>query len=80
MYEKVYDEPMIEGAALPFELPAWIACAPFEEYLGMRIEEAGEGRAVLSMRFMVRHAQGMKNNFLTMILTNACALFQKLKK
>src|SRR6266702_3008356 len=58
MYEKVYDEPMIEGAALPFELPAWIACAPFEEYLGMCIEEAGEGRAVLSMRFTVRHAQG----------------------
>ncbi len=58
MYEKVYDEPMIEGAALPFELPAWIACAPFEEYLGMRIEEAKDGRAVLTMPFRVKLAQG----------------------
>jgi uncharacterized protein (TIGR00369 family) len=49
---------MVEGASLPFELPAWIACAPFEEYLGMRIEEAAEGRAVLTMPFRVKLAQG----------------------
>jgi acyl-CoA thioesterase len=58
MYEKVYEEPMVEGAQLPFELPAWIACAPFEEFLGMRIEEAAEGRAVLAMPFKVKLAQG----------------------
>ncbi len=58
MYEKAYDEPMTEGAPLPFELPAWIACAPFEEYLGMRIVEAAEGRAVLTMPFKVKLAQG----------------------
>jgi len=58
MYEKVYEEPMVEGAPLPFELPAWIACAPFEEFLGMRIEEAVEGRAVLTMPFKVKLAQG----------------------
>ena len=58
MYKKVFEEPMIEGAPLPFELPAWIACAPFEEYLGMRIEEATEGKAVLSMPFRVKLAQG----------------------
>jgi acyl-CoA thioesterase len=58
MYEKVYDEPMTEGAPLPFQLPAWIACAPFEEYLGMRIEEAKEGTAVLTMPFKVKLAQG----------------------
>ena len=58
MYEKVYEEPMEEGAPLPFELPAWIACAPFEEYLGMRIEEAREGKAVLTMPFKVKLAQG----------------------
>ena len=58
MYEKVYEEPMVEGAPLPFELPAWIACAPFEEYLGMRIEEAAEGRAVLAMPFKAKLAQG----------------------
>ena len=58
MYEKVYEESMTEGGELPFELPRWIACAPFEEYLGMRIEEAVEGRAVLSMPFRVKLAQG----------------------
>ncbi len=58
VYEKVYEKPMIEGAPLPFELPGWIACAPFEEYLGMRIEEAAEGRAVLTMPFKVKLAQG----------------------
>ncbi len=58
MYKKVYEEPMIEGAPLPFALPDWIACAPFEEYLGMRIEEAKDGRACLSMPFKVKLAQG----------------------
>ncbi len=58
MYEKVYDKPMTDGAPLPFELPAWIACAPFEEYLGMRIEEAAHGRAVLTMPFKVKLSQG----------------------
>jgi acyl-coenzyme A thioesterase PaaI-like protein len=56
MYMNVYDEPMTEGAALPFQLPGWIACAPFEEYLGMRIEEASDGKAVLSMPFKVKLA------------------------
>jgi uncharacterized protein (TIGR00369 family) len=58
MYKKVYEEPMVEGAPLPFELPAWIACAPFEEYLGMRIEKAEDGQAVLTMPFRVKLAQG----------------------
>lgn len=58
MYKKVYEDPMTEGAPLPFELPAWIACAPFEEYLGMRVEEAKDGRAQLTMLFKVKLAQG----------------------
>ncbi len=58
MYKRVYEEPMTEGAPLPFDLPKWIACAPFEEYLGMRIEEAKDGRAVLTMPFKVKLAQG----------------------
>jgi len=58
VYKKVNEEPMVEGAPLPFQLPAWIACAPFEEYLGMRVEEAKEGRAVLTMPFKVKLAQG----------------------
>lgn len=58
MYEKIYDKEMISGEELPFALPGWIACAPFEEYLGMKIEAAAAGRAILSMPFLVKHAQG----------------------
>lgn len=58
MYEHLYEEPMSEEVPLPFELPEWIACAPFEEYLGMVIEEAAAGRALLTMPFKVKHAQG----------------------
>ncbi len=58
MYEKVFEEPMVDGAPLPFQLPRWIALAPFEEFLGMRIEEAVAGRAVLTMPFKLKLAQG----------------------
>ncbi len=58
MYERLFEQPMTGGEELPFALPAWIAAAPFEEYLEMRIEEAAEGRAVLTMPFKVKHAQG----------------------
>jgi uncharacterized protein (TIGR00369 family) len=58
MNRELFNQDMTAGAALPFELPGWIACAPFEEYLGMRIDEAEEGRAVLTMPFKVKLAQG----------------------
>lgn len=58
MYEHLYDEPIGEDVPLPFELPEWIARAPFEEYLGMTIEEAEGGKARLAMPFQVKHAQG----------------------
>ena len=58
MYKKVFDLPMVAGTELPFELPAWIACAPFEEYLGMRIEQAAAGESVLSLPYKVKLAQG----------------------
>lgn len=51
--------PMLAGTPVPFVLPGWVALAPFEEYLGMQIEQAGDGRAVLSMPFKVAHCQGM---------------------
>jgi uncharacterized protein (TIGR00369 family) len=41
-----------------FELSGWVDTAPFEDLLGMSIEEAKEGRAVLSMPFAVKLAQG----------------------
>jgi len=59
MYEKLYDQAMKMGETVPFRLPQWIACAPFEEYLGMNIESASGGKAVLTMPFLVKHAQGM---------------------
>ncbi len=58
MYEKMYEENMPASGEVPFDLPEWIACAPFEEYLGMRIEEAAHGKAVLSMPFRVKLSQG----------------------
>jgi uncharacterized protein (TIGR00369 family) len=58
MNRELFNQDMTAGAPLPFELPRWIACAPFEEYLGMRIDEAEEGRAVLTMPFKVKLAQG----------------------
>ena len=53
-----YEEEMNSGTP-QFQLPGWIACAPFEEYLGMQIEEAKDGRAVLSMPFKLKLAQGV---------------------
>jgi acyl-CoA thioesterase len=58
MNRELFDQNMMASAPLPFELPRWIACAPFEEYLGMRIDEAEAGRAVLTMQFKVKLAQG----------------------
>ena len=58
MYYELFDREMRVGEPLPFELPHWIAGAPFEEYLGMRIDEAEGGRAVLTMPFKVKLAQG----------------------
>jgi acyl-CoA thioesterase len=59
MYETAYAHVMTKDTSPPFTLPEWIALAPFEEYLGMRIDEAGEGRAVLSMPFRAAHCQGV---------------------
>jgi uncharacterized protein (TIGR00369 family) len=77
MYQKVYEKPMPAEGPPPFELPGWIACAPFEEYLGMRIEEAAEGRAVLTMRFLVKLAQGkglMHGGAITSLADTAVAM------
>jgi uncharacterized protein (TIGR00369 family) len=55
---ELHDHLMRKEAPLPFSLPEWIALAPFEEYLGMRIDEATGGRAILSMPFRAAHCQG----------------------
>lgn len=41
-----------------FGLDAWIDTAPFEELVGLTIEAAGEGRAVLTLPFRVKLANG----------------------
>jgi uncharacterized protein (TIGR00369 family) len=77
MYDKVYEEPMIAGEPVPFELPQWIACAPFEEYVGMRIDEAVDGRAVMSMPFKVKLCQGkglMHGGAITALADTAVAI------
>ncbi len=43
---------------LQFQLDGWIATAPFEDLLDIEIEEAGGGRAVLSLPFKLKFAQG----------------------
>jgi len=40
------------------QLKEWISCAPFERLLNMTIEDAGGGKAVLSMPFRFDLAQG----------------------
>jgi acyl-CoA thioesterase len=77
MYQEMFEKPMTAEGPLPFELPGWIACAPFEEYLGMRIEEAAEGRAVLTMPFLVKLAQGkglMHGGAITALADTAVAM------
>jgi uncharacterized protein (TIGR00369 family) len=54
----LHDHFIRKNAPLPFTLPAWIALAPYEVYLGMSIDEAAAGRAVLSMPFRAIHCQG----------------------
>jgi acyl-CoA thioesterase len=77
MDREFFDREMVAGGLLPFELPQWIACAPFEEYLGMRIDSAEEGKATLTMPFLVKHAQGkglMHGGALTALADTAVAM------
>jgi acyl-CoA thioesterase len=39
-------------------MEGWITCAPFERLLNVNIIEAAEGRAVLTMPFLIDYAQG----------------------
>jgi uncharacterized protein (TIGR00369 family) len=39
-------------------LDQWIDCAPFERLLNISIDEAADGKAVLTMPFYERYAQG----------------------
>jgi len=39
-------------------MDGWISCAPFERLLHMEIVEASDGRATLTMPFLIDYAQG----------------------
>ncbi len=41
-----------------FHMDGWISCAPFERLLHMDIVEAAEGKATLTMPFLIDLAQG----------------------
>ncbi len=41
-----------------FGMEGWISCAPFERLLNMKIVEASDGRATLTMPFLIDFAQG----------------------
>ncbi|MBW2172385.1 MAG: PaaI family thioesterase [Deltaproteobacteria bacterium] len=41
-----------------FKMDAWISCAPFERLLNMKIVEASDGMATLTMPFFIDLAQG----------------------
>ncbi len=41
-----------------FQMPGWVSCAPFEKLLNISILEASEGRAELTMPFLMDYAQG----------------------
>lgn len=49
---------LLRPGTAQFEMDGWVATAPFEDLLGMTIEETGAGRAVLSMPFSVKLSQG----------------------
>lgn len=57
-YQEIYDTIVHAGEPLPFTLPAWVALAPFERYLGMEIVSAADGEAHLTMAFKGCHYQG----------------------
>lgn len=57
MYEKQYEIPVNETEPFPALLPAQGACAPFEEYLGMRIVRADAESTEMTLNFNVKHAQ-----------------------
>ena len=57
VYEKQYDIPVNEAGPFPVPLTDQIECAPFEEYLGMKIEKSDRSGTEMSMPFNVKLAQ-----------------------
>jgi len=60
-----------------FELETWIDCAPFEQLLGLCIEHVADGKALLSVPFTVKLANGggvMHGGAMTTLADTAVAM------
>jgi len=57
MKNKIEKESLFTGPH-EVQLEEWISCAPFEELLGIKIIEAKDGHAHLTMPFVFKLAQG----------------------
>ncbi len=55
----LHPETPVQKGVSGFEMNNWLELAPFEELLGMRIAELGEGRALLEMPFVLKLSQGL---------------------
>ena len=63
-----------------FEMEGWVDLAPFEKLVGMSIIEACDGRAVLTMPFVVKLSQGggfLHGGALTALADTAAAMAVK---
>jgi uncharacterized protein (TIGR00369 family) len=63
-----------------FLMEGWVSLAPFEDLLGLSIREAADGRAVLSLPFSVKLAQGggvLHGGALTTLADTAAAMAVK---
>jgi uncharacterized protein (TIGR00369 family) len=68
------------AATEQFSMDGWLDTAPFEALLGISIDSAADGRAVLSMPFTVKLAQGgglMHGGALTTLADTAVAMAVK---
>jgi uncharacterized protein (TIGR00369 family) len=77
MYNPEWEKPMDPNTPLPFKLEGWVQLAPFEKMLGMKIDTSGEGKAVLTMPFTVKLAQGkglLHGGALTALADTAAAM------
>jgi uncharacterized protein (TIGR00369 family) len=52
------ETPTLSTGPHRFTMDGWISCAPFEKLLHIDIVEAANGKAILSMPFLVAFAQG----------------------
>lgn len=63
--------------AVQFELEEWIGIAPFEKLLGLKIESAARGEALLTLPFKVKLANGggvMHGGAMTALADTAVAM------